>query len=368
MFAEINNQKSVLVVDLKRLQSNYHVAKAMIKSPANCGAVVKANAYGLGIVEVCKALYGAGCRHFFVAYLSDAIGIKKLVQGAEIYVLNGFHKSEYEEGYLQGFIPVLNSISDIENYNHFASHKKEKLPAVLHLDTGMGRLGLIDNEFDYILKKPDVIEALNITYLMSHLACADELTNKLNISQLSKFKEAAKQFPNTKMSLCNSAGIYLGEEYHFDLVRAGYILYGGNPSPYLIDSPVQQVAFLYGRVVRIKTLDHDQTISYGGRYKAKKGDKIATITCGYADGYHRIMTGDAFCYFEKYKLPVIGVITMDMIMVDINSIPESKLKDLKYVELLGDNIKIEKLAQSANTIGYEVLTSLGNRFNRIYIE
>lgn len=370
MLLSAENQKSILLVDLKKLQHNYKIAKAQLASYVECGAVVKANGYGLGIMQVSKALYWVGCRNFFVTYLEEALTIREVTEGSAIYILHGLHESEYHDTARYNFIPVLNRIQDIESYNEFAARGGHgKLPVMINADTGMGRVGLTQGEFEYFAENFDKLtSALDIKYIMSHLACAETPDHTLNLEQLVKFQELAQKFPNIKLSFANSSGIFLGNEYHFDLIRPGIMLYGSNPTPYNGVSLVEPVVYLYGKVLQIKTLEADQTISYGGKYQAKKGDRIATVSCGYGDGYHRIITGHGFCYFEGYKLPIVGIITMDAIMVDINQIPENKLKDLNYVELLGDNVIIDDVAKWAKTISYEMLTSLGNRYHRVYKE
>jgi alanine racemase len=369
MISKFQNRCSTLLVDLTKVRQNYDVAKKKMGPHTDCSAVVKANAYGLGSVQISQALYGAGCRNFFTAYLEEALKIKPFLLDADIYILNGLEKNEYEECYINKFIPVLNSISDIEDYNSFARKKIDKSKVTIHLDTGMARLGLESSEFRLLSDKPEMCSNLDITYVMSHLTSAEIKDSTHNIIQLNKLKEFIKNIPNVKVSLANSSGIFLGNEYHLNLIRPGCMLYGVNPTPYAKSSPVVQVVTLYGKVLQIRKLDVDQTVSYGSRYRANKGDKVATIACGYADGYKRAMNDRIFCYFQGCRLPIIGTITMDMVMVDVNSLSDRQLDALDYVELLGNNVTVDMMAESADTIGYEILTSIGsgNRLNRLYV-
>lgn len=367
MFTELSNNKSALVVDLQKVKNNYQVAKSFLNPSTICGSVVKANAYGLGFLEISQTLFETGCKHFFVAYLSEAIELRVLLPNVTIYTLMPINEKEFEECFVNNITPVLNDLSDIKVYNKFAMQKDKKLPFILHIDTGMTRLGLTDKQFYSFCENKEWHSHLEITYIMSHLSRSDEPQSDMNTFQLEKFKNLCKFLPDVKMSLANSSGICLGKDYHFDMVRPGCMLYGINPTLYINKSPVETVATLYGKVLQVRTLTEDQPVSYGFTYQAKKGDKIATVACGYADGYHRIMSNNTYCYFKGYQLPIIGIITMDMLMVDVNSLPEKILNEFNFVELLGDNVKVETLATNAKTIGYEILTSLGNRFNRIYV-
>lgn len=365
MIPKFNNQKSLLLIDLGRLKENYATAKAKIKS-AECAGVVKANAYGLGAKEVSTALHEAGCRSFFVAYYEEAEEIFDSVKDSKIYPFHGLHESEHKDALKHNTFPVLNSLADVERYNNFAKSQDKVLKPILHIDTGMGRLGLTPSEFGKLMQDEKNFSHLNFEIVMSHLACGEDKDNPKNAEQLKLFNELSKGI-DYKRSFANSSGIYLGSDYHFDQVRPGCMLYGINPLSSGKESPVKQVAFIYGKVLQIRTLDRDQTVSYGAKYKAKKGSKIAIISLGYADGYMRTLTGNTHCYYDGYRIPMDIRITMDLVMLDVTNIPEQKLNAMEYVEFLGDNIKVDELADNAETIGYEILTSLGSRFNKKYI-
>lgn len=365
MIPKFDNNQSALLIDLKRVQENYQTACDKLNK-AECAAVVKANAYGLGAREVSSALNKAGCRSFYVASYTEAKEIFDCVKDSKIYVFHGLHEAEYSDALKHNIFPVLNSLADIEKYNNFAKTQDKLLRPVLHVDTGMGRLGLTPSEFKRLILDNKNFSHLNFEMIMSHLACGEESENPKNAEQLKLFNELTNDL-NYKKSFANSSGIYLGDDYHFNQVRPGCMLYGINPLSSAKESPVKQVAFIYGKVLQVRTLDQEQTISYGAKYNAKKGTKIATLSIGYADGYMRSLTGNAHCYYDGYRIPVDIRITMDLVMIDVTNIPEQKLNSMEYVEFLGDNIKVDELAGNAKTIGYEILTSLGNRFNRKYI-
>ena len=230
----------------------------------------------------------------------------------------------------------------------------------------MGRLGLTKSEFEKFLEEHTMHGFLDIKNVMSHLACADDPNHQLNMQQLEAFSKLTSKIPSYKKSLVNSSGIFLGPNYHFDLARPGAMIYGINPTPYK-DSPVKPVVQIMGKVLQIRTLERDQSISYGALYNAKKGSIIATIGVGYADGYFRTLTNKSQCFFNGYFMDIKARVSMDSIMVDISHIPQGIVDKMDYVELIGPNIDIDKLAECANTIGYEILTSLGDRYNRVYI-
>ncbi len=359
--------RSILEINLTKIKNNFLKMKSMTQNGTSVSCVVKANAYGLGMKQAATALYQAGCRDFCVAYLEEGTKLREYVSESNIYVFNGIQKDGLEEAHRQNLIPVLNDLYQIELWNSYASKINKTLPAIIHVDTGMGRLGLTESNVYRVSDNQDFTSYLDIKYIMSHLACADDPAHPANMQQLNMLKQYSSLFPDIKLSFANSAGIMLGSQYHFDMVRPGCSLYGINPIPSLA-TPVEQVAKLMAEVVQIRNIEKDQGISYSSKHTAKKGDKVATLLCGYADGYLRSLTGKAFAYFDGMRLPVIGTVTMDLIMIDISKVPESKLQSMNYVELLGDNITVDELAKSAGTIGYEVLTSLGNRFKREYIE
>lgn len=364
MFNDNRFGKSLLEIDLSRVVANYRKVSSLTN--AQIAAVIKANAYGLGAKQIAASLYKSGCQDFYLACLDEIAEVVTYVKGAKIYLFNSIDSHEFDYVVEHKIIPVLNTWKDIEAWSGHARAIGEKLPCIIHLETGMGRLGLQEGETIKLVDS-GLLVCLDVKYIMSHLACADDPNHILNQQQLKQMHKLASLFPRTKISFANSAGLLLGNEYHFDQVRLGCVFYGINPVV-VNPTPVMQVIMLKAYVLCVRTLERDMTISYGASYQARKGAKIATLACGYADGYSRALTNNVEGYYAGYRLPIIGAITMDMVMADVSHIPDHLISNMTYIELMGDNITVDELAERANTIGYEILTSLGHRFKRIYIE
>lgn len=344
---------SVLEIRLDDVAANWLSLKKRLKAGADCAAVVKADAYGLGAREVASALYEQSCRHFFVAHFDEAAAVRGvLAEDALIYVLNGPHGASAQDFVHHNFIPVLNSPADAEYWGREAAGK----PCVLHIDTGMNRLGLSAHEVAAVDLKP-----LGLRYVMSHLACADDPAHPLNAGQLSAFKALTGALARPlRLSLANSAGIFLGPDYHFDLARPGCALYGINPAAG--PNPMRGVVTLKGKIVQIREIKEAGTVGYGATYKVSPPAKIATVSVGYADGYLRSLTGRGHVFIGKTKCPVIGRVSMDTIVVDATNADASS----GYAEIIGGQQPVDEVAAQAGTIGYEILTSLGKRYKRVY--
>lgn len=349
---------SFLEIDLNKIAANYRIVCSKLQNTISAAAI-KANAYGLGYAPVSNALVKAGCKIFLTATTDEALALRAHNQNIEIQVLHGMHSKEQALELINNNItPILNSTQQIKIYQEIAIQQSKLLPAILNFETGLGRLGITETEnLDY--------EGLNLKYIMSHLACAEELNSELNHIQLQRMHEISKLFPGIPVSFANSNSIFSSRDYHFQLVRPGYALYGGNPT-ILSPNPMHPVVSLQGYIVQKKILQQAQTIGYGALYQAQKGDKIFTIEYGYADGYLRALFQKGYAMAYNKKLPVIGKISMDLMSLDANELTETEFNEIKYVELLGDNITVDEVGKLAGTIGYEVLTSLGARCKRIY--
>lgn len=354
-----------LTVDLAAVADNWRLLKAKFKGEETA-AVVKADAYGLGMIEVTTALEKAGCHTFFVATLEEAIALRGEFPDVRILVFHGVGKGEEFAFQSHKLIPVLNSREQIERWRPVARDHVHAVSA-LHIDTGMGRLGLQPNEFKSLMEKePKLLEATRCGLLMSHLACAPEGDHALNAEQLSLFSSALKLAPGIPASLCNSGGIFLGPEYHFNLARPGCSLYGIAP---LDDkNPMKQVATWTAPIIQTRTLERDQTVGYGATQKLKKGTRLATVASGYAEGYPRHLSGRGMAYLGDHKVPLVGRVTMDMLTFDVSAAPESLAHEGATLTLLGDKdgIRVDDVAEAAGTIGYEIITRLGRRLARSY--
>lgn len=361
-----------LSIDLRAVQANWAVFQEKIGADCLCAGVVKADAYGLGAEQVGAALYAAGARVFFVAVPEEGMKLRKSIGDGEIYVLNGLFNSRAELYQRYDLKPVLSSLEEVEEWSAFARHENAELPAALHFDTGMHRLGLSEQDAHYLAKTPDELSGIHVDLVMSHLACADGPDHKLNTQQLAVFRGISELFPGVRRSLANSAGVLLGAEYHLDLVRPGIGLYGGNP---LLDgdSFFQPVAHVYGEVMSLRDVPAGDTVGYGATRTAQRASRIAIINVGYADGYNRLFSSSderpsaGFVMIEGYKAPLFGRISMDMSAVDVTDVPAHLLKRGTLVEVMGAQVSVDELAKLAQTIPYELLCNLGTRYTRHYL-
>ena len=355
---------AVLTIDLDAIRANWRRLRDRLGA-TGCAAVVKADAYGLGVERVAPALADVGCRVFFVAHLDEGIQLRKLLPGAEIHVLNGLLPGSAGEFAAHGLIPVLNSLGNIDEWREFGRKDGDAPRADLHIDTGMARLGLPPSEVQILRESPDRLEGVKLRYLMSHLACADEPDHKLNQQQLSGLRAAQAGLPALPVSFANSSGIFLGPDYHLDLARPGIALYGGNPAPGQ-PNPMEQVVRLQGKILQLRDVDTPQTVGYGASHRVAGRGRIATIAVGYADGYLRSLSNAGSGYLGDQRAPVVGRVSMDLITLDVTAIPRERCVPGAPVDLIGPHTPIDSVAAAAGTIGYEILTSLGSRYRRVY--
>ncbi|RCL02257.1 MAG: alanine racemase [Candidatus Tokpelaia sp. JSC189] len=357
----------LLIIDLDALQDNYRRLCAEAK-PARTAAIVKADAYGIGAAQAAPALYKAGCRLFFVAQLIEALQLKPLLSpDATIAILNDIHPGMETTTADAGFIPVLNSLSSIEAWGDLCRKRREKLPAMLQIDTGMCRLGLDIKEIKQLVADPEIFNLADIYYILSHLACSDDSANNMNYTQLITLKKLLKKLPTAHVSFANSAAVYLGKDYRFDLVRPGIALYGIDPHGQT-PSRLQPVVQLKARVIQTRSVPAGLKIGYGGTFLTKYPTQIATLAVGYADGWHRSLGNRGAAYFAGRRLPIIGRISMDSMMLDITTLGRKGPQRGDLVELIGPNQMLEDIARDADTIPYEILTSFGHRYERRYIQ
>ena len=360
--------QSVLTVDLAAIAHNYRDLRSRTEaSGAGCAAVVKANGYGLGAATVAQAIHAAGCRWFYVAHLVEGLVVRAALprgSGAEVCVLNGLLPGEAGAFASAGLIPVLNDLGQIEQWSKAARSDGKARPAIVHFDTGMSRLGLDPDEAARLIAEPERLSGLEIKYWLSHLACGDEPDNPLNREQLARIRAVVAKLPRAPVSFANSSGIFLGAEYHLDQCRPGCALYGINPVPNR-PNPMRQVARLDAKVLQIRTIDRSQTVGYGATHRAGGPTRVATIAVGYADGWLRDLSNRGFALFDGVKVPFIGRVSMDLITIDATAVP--KLKPGDFVELMGNTLTADHIADIAGTIGYEVLTRLGSRFHCRYV-
>ena len=355
-----------LTIDLPAIVANWQWLRGQFTGN-ECAAVVKADAYGLGMVPVATALADAGCDTFFVATADEALSLRAALPDVRILVFHGVQEGEEFAFAAHRIIPVLNSPEQLARWKPIASQHVHAVSA-LHIDTGMGRLGLQPNEFSTLIKNnPTILEACRVGLLISHLACAPEASHSLNVQQLELFYAATQLAPNIPASLCNSGGVLLPRDYHFHLARPGCSLYGIAPRMNA-PNPMQQVATWRAPILQLRTLDAPQTIGYGATVTAEKGTRIATIASGYADGYLRYLSNKGVGYIGNHRVSLIGRVTMDMLCFDVSRVPQTALDAAPHITLLGDadGIRVDDVAAAADTIGYEILTRIGARVKRVY--
>ncbi len=338
----------LLTVDLNALKDNYAALAAKAKG-AKTAVSIKANAYGLGADRCGTALYEAGCRDFFVARMGEALALKPHVRDAKIYIFDGITSPEdLDLCHEHGLTPTLN------NHEQITVFKEKPCPAILHIDTGMNRLGLHHSQVERV--SPTTREYIEM--VMTHAACADDDNDEMTEEQFARFEKAAAQFPNAKRSVCNSAATQKYPHMHSDLVRCGIAVYGAYG--------MKPVAHLTAPILSIHKGRKGETVGYGATYTFEQDATIATLGIGYADGLLRSGSNTAHFYINGTPCPITGRISMDLTTTDISALGDSpKVGD--SVEILGEHQNIDALAKDLSSIPYEVLTAFGNAMPKNYI-
>ncbi|WCR56625.1 alanine racemase [Rickettsia asembonensis] len=398
-----------LEINLSAIKSNYLLLRDICKTSL-VGAAVKANGYGLGAVQISKALIEENCRHFFVALSEEGVNLRKalaswhgsknplgvipwldhgiqkkikkdwiprssrgmtekevshattpkaLDNDVNILVLNGVFEHDALELIEYNLTPVLNNLKQIEIWQKFSNLKNQLLPCYLHFNTGINRFGLSSDEIEQLINDRDLLKGLDLQYIISHLAISEEIDNPYNLEQLNRFKTYLQYFPNVKASLANSGGIFLGQDYHFDLARPGAALYGLNP---VMKNPVT----LKAPIIHLQNLTLDSHIGYNMTFTTKRDSIIATLPLGYADGFSRNFSNQGEVFINGRSVPIVGRISMDLINIDVTDLPPLDIFLGQEAEIIGNYCTPDKIAIIIGTIGYEVLTSLGSRYKRIY--
>src|SRR5881227_1334981 len=358
----------VLTVDLDAIIANWRkLEKTAV--PAECSAVIKADAYGCGAEQVARALNKAGCKTFFVATIEEARTARAAVPEAAIYVLGGYFQNTGEHYAKINCRPVIGDLNELAEWDVFCRRTGWSGGAAIHIDTGMNRLGLTLAEAQAIIPRINAGDH-GITLVMSHLASAEQLNSPLNAKQLTVFREIASLFSGVPASLANSSGVFLGPQFQFELVRPGAAIFGINPTPEA-DNPMQPVVELKARIVQIRNLEKGETVGYGGTWTARRPTRVAIVSAGYADGYFRAASSNdgsrgAEVVIAGKRCPVAGRVSMDLTAVDVTDLEKNAVRRGHMATLIGEGITVDELAHHFGTIGYEVLTSLGRRYARLY--
>jgi len=353
----------VLKIDLSALAANWTTLADLVR-PVECSAVVKADAYGIGIEHAVPALWEAGCRTFFVAVPSEGVSTRRAAPESTIYLLNSFAPEWAEACRAHHLRPVLASFPAVEAWARLAPGQ----PSGLQVDTGMNRLGLSPQEAIELARRPDLVAAASPRLVMSHFACADQPGHPMNLAQLALFREVRKEFPSLLASIANSAGIYLGADAYFDLVRPGIALYGAE---FLRQRPpLATVVTAKARIMQVHEVPAGETIGYGAGKLLREDTRVAVLAAGYADGYHRLAgsrdgRNGASVFVRGQRAPIVGRVSMDLIAIDVSGIVGVVEGD--WAELFGPNLPIDEAAGAADTVGYEFLTQLSRRAAREYL-
>ncbi len=360
------DQNTTLEIDLKSICHNFKKIKKKVGKHCIVAATVKANAYGLGVEQVSKSLIKHKCKDFFVATLMEGIELRSYSKSINIYILNGLNSGKCSIYEKYKLTPVLNSMNQIREYEIYQSKIKKSMNAIIHFDTGMSRLGLDEAETEKLINnKKNILKKTNIRYIMSHLACGDDPKSKKNSKQLKMFRKISKSFENIKMTLANSAGTLLGKNYHFDMVRPGISLYGGNAQKNE-KSNYRHVIKLSAKLIQIRQIKKGSTVGYGATYKAKKKMVIGTISIGYADGLNRLFSNNMKCYYKRKEINLIGRVSMDLITLDLSKFQKKDVQINDRIEIINDQNNINQISKNIGTIPYEILTNLGQRYSRKY--
>ena len=356
-----------LIVDLAALAANWRAIASA--TAAEVAGVVKADGYGLGAAEVARALYAVGCRTFFTAFTREAVALRRVLADVDIFVLMPLVADEAPLLREHHLTPCLFDCEGIHRWIDSSAPQGAPARAALHVETGIHRLGLDSDSLTALLADDARRARLDVTLLMSHLACADDPAAPANRRQLDRFRAIRNAFPGARASFANSAGTFLAPEYHFDLVRPGIALYGHDPHCLHTAPRVQPVATLEARLGQIATVEPGESVGYGAVATCDTARRIGVVLAGYADGVPRslyrpdrrfeVMVGG-------YRVPLFGTVSMDMITIDLSDVPENAVEVGAWVEIFGANVPVEQVSEQAGTIPYEILTGIGPRVERVY--
>jgi len=357
-----------LIIDLAAIAANWRVLAHQALT-VECAAVVKANAYGLGLEQVTATLAKTGCKTFFVADLAEARRVRARARDATIYVLNGCTPEGSPAFVELNARPVINSMTELAEWDAFVTAHNWQGGAALQVDTGMNRLGISPEEAAALAPRTQT-ENHGITLLMSHLACAEIADHPLTVSQIKLFRDLRGLYRGISASLANSSGVFLGDSALCDLARPGAALYGVNPTPGR-PNPMQGVVELSGRILQIRRVAEDQTIGYGATWTAKRASRIVVVAVGYADGLMRSASASdsapgGMAIVAGKPCPFAGRISMDLVCIDITETPQGEVRRGDTATFIGAGATIDNVATAAGTIGYEILTRLGRRCHLVH--
>jgi alanine racemase len=350
-----------LEIDLGAIVANWQILKGR-HGGRPTAAVLKADAYGTGAPQAAAALFAAGCRHFFTAHLGEAIPLRPLLPGAMLSVLNGLLPDTEADYVAHDIVPVLGSLAEVRRWGAQARRMGSLLPALLHVDTGMNRLGLTVADVGTIAQTEDLLAGLNILFVMTHLIAADDPASPLSAEQLRRFAAACAMLPTLPTSIANSSGLFLGPAFRSDLARPGAALYGINPTAG--ENPLRPVVRLTAQVLQIRDIAAGVSVGYNETWRAARPSRIAVLGVGYADGFARALSNRGAAVFDGVRLPLVGRVSMDLTTFDVTDHPGVSVGT--WLELLGPQRDVAEVAAEAGESPYELLTRLGRRYARVW--
>ena len=371
---------SLITIDLDAITANWRSLDSLSAPSTVTAGVVKADAYGLGADVIAPRLAAEGCQLFFVMSLDEGIQLRQSLRlagfdGLPIFCLSGCHAGQENEYLANGLSPVINDLGQVARLSMLAKRHDIAIPAALHIDTGMTRLGLTPDETDWLIEHmqdgANALEGIELIYLMSHLSSAEAENAASNGQQLEAFKALRPFFAKARASLANSGGVLLDKSFHFDMTRPGIALYGAHPAS--ISATAEQAALLQpavnwdARILQLRHASSGEAVGYGGTHILTRDSLIATIGVGYGDGYPRCLGGIAVAQIDGHTAPIIGRISMDSMALDVTDIPETTIRSTTTARLLGPHYDTSVMARDAGTISYEILTGLGQRPARRYV-
>ncbi len=350
----------ILEINTKAIAHNYNTMRALLQGSI-CAAVLKANAYGFGANAVARTLAQEGCEHFFVAHLEEGLELRHILKSAHIYVLSGLLPGTADLFVEHALTPILNDYGMAREW----ARRGRKLPCGLHFDTGMHRNGFDKADTAQLFDSIDVLDALDVQFVMSHLVSSHDSKDPLNKQQKDLFDTIRKRFPEAKASLADTGGVYLRSDYHYDIARVGKGLFGLFPPPHN-EAPLLACAKLLGRILQVRTASCGESVGYGATHTLMRDSKLATIGIGFADGFDRRLQNSQ-AEIHGHKALVVGRISMDYTVIDVTDVPEALCEVGAWAELVNETLTLDALATSIGTISRELSTGFGDRLHRVYV-
>lgn len=354
----------IVGVDLKALQHNFNYFQEKL-SQTEITPVLKANAYGLGIVPIAQSLIKAGATSIVVATIDEGIALREINSTIDIYVLHGVYNNTAEIYIKHNLIPILNTYNQVVKWNDHGKTIGQVLDCIVHYDSGMSRTGMDHDDAEQFINHKEHFKNIHILYLMSHLACSENVEHPLNVEQLLKFDQFCKSFPGIKQSLTATPALYMDDSFKKNMVRIGYGLYGFCSNPKIKD--LKNILHVYSRIIQVRRAKKGDPVGYSATYTMENDGRLATLSMGYADGYHRFLHNyKPYVYIGQHKAFLVGRISMDFCVVDVSDIPEEELYEGAWVQMIGDNIRVHDITGQTEFIPHEIPIHMGRRYQWHY--